>query len=368
MTDELPTVRSTLTGCTLATPSLTTKTKVPVWLTCTAADGTTTALLARSVSSVVTSVPGQSISFAFGMVARIMAMPVAGSTVFSIMVTWPVARLSEPGDDRVDGRGLVGERLADIGQALLRHREGDVDRRHLVDGRHWRGVGLAHEIADLDGGGADAAGDRRGDGAIAELDLEIVEQALIGLDRRAINFGLGLGVVEIDGRRRRLGDQIGIAGDVAHGAVELGLVAGDGAFGLRDLGLDGAAIEREQQVALLDLLAVAEMHADDVGVDARLDGDAGDRASPCRARRGAPEPACARAVATSTGTTRLPAACERAAAPSPDASRRTTTTMPIRASAATPMSHFRLIMGNSCLGLRPPAGPCLALPLRQPLP
>ena len=38
-------------------------------------------------------------------------------------------------------------------------------------------IGLAHEIADLDGGHADATGDRRADRAIAELDLEIFQLA-----------------------------------------------------------------------------------------------------------------------------------------------------------------------------------------------
>ena len=65
------------------------------------------------------------------MVARIVAMPVAGSTVFSIIVTWPLARLSVAGNDRLDGRGLGGDRLADVGQIVLRHREADIDRRHL---------------------------------------------------------------------------------------------------------------------------------------------------------------------------------------------------------------------------------------------
>ena len=114
-TVSLPTARSTLTGCTLATPSLTTKTKLPVWLTWTAAVGTITASSSRKVRSVVTSVPGQSSSSLFGMVARIIAMPVAGSTVFSIMVTWPRGALVGARHDGLDGRGFAGERLADVG-------------------------------------------------------------------------------------------------------------------------------------------------------------------------------------------------------------------------------------------------------------
>ena len=100
---------------------------------------------------------------------------------------------------------------------------------------------------------------------------------MIGLDRRGEHLGLGLGVIEIDHRRCVFGDQVGIARHVAFGAGKLRPVAGDHAFGLRDLRLDGAAIEREQQVALFDRLTIAEMHGHDGGIDAGLDGNAGDR-------------------------------------------------------------------------------------------
>ena len=52
---------------------------------------------------------------------------------------------------------------------------------------------------------------------------------------------------------------------------ELRLSRGDVALDLADLRLDRAAVEREQEIALLDPRAVLEMHADDLGVDARLD-------------------------------------------------------------------------------------------------
>ena len=47
-----------------------------------------------------------------------------------------------------------------------------------------------------------------------------------------------LRVLEIDDRRRALGDQIGVARDVALGAVELRLVARDVALGLLHLRFD----------------------------------------------------------------------------------------------------------------------------------
>ena len=59
-----------------------------------------------------------------------------------------------------------------------------------------RGIGRPHEIADLDVGGADPAGERRADRGVAHLDLQIVERRLVGLDGAGQDVGLGLGVVE----------------------------------------------------------------------------------------------------------------------------------------------------------------------------
>ena len=55
----------------------------------------------------------------------------------------------------------------------------------------------------------------------------------------------------------------GAARDVAFSLLEIGLGAGEQAFHLPDLGFDGAAVEREQQVALAHQGAVAEVHAGD---------------------------------------------------------------------------------------------------------
>jgi hypothetical protein len=54
---------------------------------------------------------------------------------------------------------------------------------------------------------------------------------------------------------------------VALGALELRPVARDVAFGLKDLRLDRAAVERDQQVALLHARAVGEMNPGDLAVD-----------------------------------------------------------------------------------------------------
>ncbi len=62
-------------------------------------------------------------------------MPVVGSTVFSTIATLPVSELRCRAMVAVTGDGLVGHRLAQIDQHALRHGEGHIDRRHLVDDR-----------------------------------------------------------------------------------------------------------------------------------------------------------------------------------------------------------------------------------------
>ena len=105
---------------------------------------------------------------------------------------------------------------------------------------------------------------------IALLDLQIVQCGLVGLDGADQDIGLGLGVVDVDLGGGALADQVVEAFQVALRAVELGLILREHALGLLDLGVDLAGIEGEQQIALVDLGAVLEMHGDDGGFQPRL--------------------------------------------------------------------------------------------------
>ena len=188
-------------------------------------------------------------------------------------LTGRLARIA--GNHRLDGRGLVGERLAQVRQAALGQREGDIDRRRLNDGSERGVVCLASEIADLDGGHAHAPADLGADGAIAELDFQVFDHRLVGLHRTGEDADLGPGIVEIGHRRGAFADQFGIALDVALGAFERGLVTRELPFDLADLRFDRAPVHGEQQIACPHRRTVAEMHADDFAVDPGLDRDTG---------------------------------------------------------------------------------------------
>ena len=74
-----------------------TKTKLPLWLRCTAAVGTVTPSSVRMISLVLTSVPGHRVSFSLFMMPRTVTMPVVASTVFSTIATLPSSDRWWPG-------------------------------------------------------------------------------------------------------------------------------------------------------------------------------------------------------------------------------------------------------------------------------
>ena len=159
----------------------------------------------------------------------------------------------------------------------MRHRKRDIDRRRLDDGRERGEIRLADEIADLDGSHTDAAADGRADGAIAELDIEVLQLSCVGIDRGAPEGHLGPGVVEGDLGGGVLGDELGVAGNITFRLLELRLRSLEQPLHLPDLCLQRAAVEREQGIALPHRHAIAKVHAHDLTVDAGLDRDAGDR-------------------------------------------------------------------------------------------
>ena len=180
-------------------------------------------------------------------------------------------------DDGLDSRAFIDQRLAQVRQVSLRHRKSDIDRRGLDDGRERDQVGLADKVADLDGSHADATGDGSADRAIAELDVKVFQLPGIGINGGAPERHLGPRVVERDLGGGVLGDELGVAGNIAFGLLELRLRSLEQPLHLPDLGLQRAAVEGEQGITLPHHHAIAKVHADDLAVDACLDRDASDR-------------------------------------------------------------------------------------------
>ena len=206
-------------------------------------------------------------------------VPVAGSTELSTSASLPGARRFEP-CGVASTVAPCGHRLVQGRQQRLLHREGDVDRRDLVDGGEDAGgavVGGLGDVALLDRDDADPAGDRRGHRVPAELHFEVLDRRLVGEDRRAPARFRGLGVVEIELRRRAAGDEVGVTRHVALGLFERGLVLGELGLGAVDLGPHLPRVEFDQRVAGLDRRSVGDQHLVDRRVEMRPQRHRGDR-------------------------------------------------------------------------------------------
>ncbi len=141
----------------------------------------------------------------------------------------------------------------------LAHVEDEVDRIEGHDGGEQRGAGVAgHEIADVDATVGDPPFDRGPHLGVSQIQLCLVE---MGHRRGEIGVGLALlGQPLVQGglRQRRGGDEL--AGPVE---LELGQLrprpgAVDRGLRLLDGDLIGPGVDHEQQLALLDDLAVRE--------------------------------------------------------------------------------------------------------------
>jgi len=138
-----------------------------------------------------------------------------------------------------------------------------------------------HHVARVDEAQAGAAGDGSEDAAVGELQADRVDVALIRLDGRGeLRHGGGLGV-ELLLRDEAALDQGAIALEVEPGVAERGLVLGELALGLGELGLERPRIDLGEHVTRLDDLALLEGSAHQLTVDPAPDRDRverGDRA------------------------------------------------------------------------------------------
>jgi hypothetical protein len=166
---------------------------------------------------------------------------------------------------------------ADLPQALLRHREGDVDRPHLVD-HHQRRVAVGlHDVAGVDVELSGPPRDGRLDGAVFERHLCILDRRLVGLHRRLEAGGVGADPVVLLLRDVLLLDQVGVALQVARRGLRLHPVARQRGLRRPEGRRERAPVETEQKVARPHVVPFLEMdlleHAADLG--AHLDGGVG---------------------------------------------------------------------------------------------
>ena len=182
-------------------------------------------------------------------------------------------------------RGLGGEGSPHGTKLALRYGKGDEDRFRLVDRDQSRRFLRPDGSPQLGRETARAARDRRANGEIVELRLLRVQQRPPGRDAGFQPLDGIARLVERSLRDDLLADQRLAAGERGLGVAETCLILGDVGLGLRDLRLHHAIVEAEQDAAFPNHIALAEGNLHDLSVDARLDGDGGQRLDRARRRQ-----------------------------------------------------------------------------------
>ena len=176
--------------------------------------------------------------------------------------------------------------LSPFNEALIGHAVGladieeEVDGIERDDGGEQRGVAgnaADHEIADAELVAAGAAGDRRRHPRIVEIELRLVESGDGGIAGRRRRVHLRDALVVGLLRGVALFPELGGAGELGLGKIEIGVGLGEIGLGRFERELEGLRLDDEEQIALLDGLAVDEIDGFEIAADARAHVDEIDR-------------------------------------------------------------------------------------------
>ena len=215
-------------------------------------------------------------------------MPVAVSIWLSAVSSRPLPSFSFCARSKASTgmRSPALQALHHARQRVFGNREHDADGRELRDHDDAVGVAGAHDVARVHLAQADAAADRGDDPRVRELQLRVVDAALVGLHRGLVLAHQRLLRVDLLAGNRILLEQRAIARDVDPRVLEQRLVARELPGGERQLHLERPGIDLGQEVARLHHLAFLEGDLHQLAVHAAPDDDGVQRASRCRARTG----------------------------------------------------------------------------------
>ena len=146
--------------------------------------------------------------------------------------------------------------LAHRGQLLLGNREIHINRMHLVDDDHRSvGVGL-DQVAGMHQQVAGAAVDWRANLTVLEIQLRGLHRGGVGLHRGRECRGVRLDLIVLLARSDVLFEQHRVAMLVGRGHAILRAILGEIRLRLLQRGFERPRIDREQQIALLDVLSL----------------------------------------------------------------------------------------------------------------
>jgi hypothetical protein len=147
----------------------------------------------------------------------------------------------------------------------------DRDRLQLGDHDQAVLIGRVHDVAGVHEAQAETPGERRGDAAVGELELDVVDLPPVGLHHALVLVDqLDLRVELLVGGRV-LGDERPVALEVDARVAQERLVARQLTLGLGQLHLVRTVIDLREQVAGVDALAFLEQDLRQLAVHARVD-------------------------------------------------------------------------------------------------
>ena len=187
----------------------------------------------------------------------------------------------------VDRDAIAGAQpLHHARQRILGNRKHDADRLQLRDHDDAVGVRRAHDVAGIHQAQADAAADRGDHAGMRELQLRVVDPALVGLHRRLVLAHQRFLRVDLLPGNRILGEQRAIAFEIGPRVLEQRLVARQLPGGERQLHLERPGVDLGEEIPRLDHLAFRRTRPSSAGRPRGCGPRRRSTASPCRARTG----------------------------------------------------------------------------------
>ncbi len=160
----------------------------------------------------------------------------------------------------------------DLRKLVLRERKDHRDGLQLSDHQQAGGIGGVHDVADIDQAQPNPPTDRRGHVRIHDLEFGAVNRSLITLDGAFKLPDLRpLGVDLLLGNNAFFVQKLKALVVHLH-VAELRLILSQLPLGLLELNLEGARIDVDQVLALVDELAFLEVDLGDLAIDAAADG------------------------------------------------------------------------------------------------
>ena len=171
--------------------------------------------------------------------------------------------IRQPGVDRplppVRGAGDSARDLEQPRQVEIADVEVDVNRVDLVDLGQDRAVASrSDEIAGVHQPSIHPAVERGGDPGVVQVELGQISLGLGGAEVGRRGVPLEAPVFDVGPGGRVVLDQVGVAGQLGFGPLQLGPVLQDGGLGLPEVVLVRVLLDDEERLALLDLLPVLE--------------------------------------------------------------------------------------------------------------